>query len=48
MARLRRKLRIEDVAERMGTSRFTLADIEKGKPGASAAAYLGAMGTRLA
>jgi transcriptional regulator with XRE-family HTH domain len=42
-ARLRRKLRIEDVAERMGTSRFTLADIEKGKPGASAAAYLGAL-----
>lgn len=42
-ARLRRKLRIEDVAERMGTSRFTLADVEKGKPGASAAAYLGAL-----
>jgi transcriptional regulator with XRE-family HTH domain len=42
-ARLRRKLRIEDVAQRMGASRFTLADVEKGKPGASAAAYLGAL-----
>jgi transcriptional regulator with XRE-family HTH domain len=42
-ARLRRKLRIEDVAQRMGGSRFTLADVEKGKPGASAAAYLGAL-----
>ena len=42
-ARLRRRLRIEDVAQRMGASRFTLADVEKGKPGASAAAYLGAL-----
>lgn len=42
-ARLRRKLRIEDVAERMGASRFTVADLEKGKPGTSAAAYFGAL-----
>ena len=42
-ARLRRRLRIEDVAQRMGASRFTLADVEKDKPGASAAAYLCAL-----
>lgn len=42
-ARLRRKLRIEDMAERMGASRFTVADLEKGKPGTSAAAYFGAL-----
>lgn len=43
IARTRRRLRLEDVARRMGTSRLTLADVEKGKPGASAAAYLGAL-----
>jgi predicted transcriptional regulator len=42
-ARVRRRLRIEDVAEKMGTSRFTVADVEKGKAGTSAAAYLGAL-----
>ena len=42
-ARLRRKLRIEDVAERIGASRFTVADVEKGKPSTSAAAYFGAL-----
>ena len=42
-ARLRRKLRIEDVADRIGASRFTVADLEKGKPGTSAAAYFGAL-----
>lgn len=42
-ARLRRKLRIEDVAGRMGASRFTVADLERGKPGTSAAAYFGAL-----
>lgn len=42
-ARLRRKLRIEDVADRMGASRFTVADLEKGKPGTSMAAYAGAL-----
>ena len=42
-ARLRRRLRIEDVAARIGASRFTVADLEKGKPGTSAAAYFGAL-----
>ncbi|HUG99429.1 MAG TPA: helix-turn-helix domain-containing protein [Gammaproteobacteria bacterium] len=42
-ARLRRRLRMEDVAERMGASRFTVSDLEKGKPGTSAAAYFGAL-----
>lgn len=42
-ARLRRKLRIEDVADRMGASRYTVADVEKGKPGTSMAAYAGAL-----
>ena len=30
-ARLRRKLRLEDLAARIGTSLFALADAEKGK-----------------
>lgn len=42
-ARLRRRLRLEDLAERMGVSRFTVADVERGKPGASAAAYFAAL-----
>lgn len=42
-ARLRRRLRIQDVADRLGVSRLTVADLEKGKPGASAAAYFGAL-----
>lgn len=42
-ARLRRNWRLEDLAARMGVSRFTVADVEKGKPGTSAAAYLGAL-----
>lgn len=42
-ARLRRKLRIEDVAQRMGVSRFTLADVEKGNPSSSAVAYFNAL-----
>lgn len=43
IARLRRRWRIEDVAERMGVSRYTVADVEKGKPGTSVAAYVGAL-----
>ncbi len=43
IARLRRQLRIQDLADRMGVSRFTVADLEKGKPGTSAAAYFGAL-----
>ena len=42
-ARLRRNWRLEDLAARMGVTRFTVADVEKGKPGTSAAAYLGAL-----
>jgi ribosome-binding protein aMBF1 (putative translation factor) len=42
-ARLRRRWRLEDVAERMGVSHFTVADVERGKPGTSIAAYLGAL-----
>ncbi len=42
-ARLRRRLRIEDVADRIGTSRFTVANIERGKISVSIAAYAGAL-----
>lgn len=42
-ARLRRQLRMEDLAERMGVSRYTVADVERGKPGTSAAAYFAAL-----
>ncbi len=42
-ARLRRRLRIQDIADRLGTSRFTVANVEKGKPGASGAAYFGVL-----
>ena len=42
-ARLRRRLRIQDIADRIGVSRFTVSDLEKGKPGTSAAAYFAAL-----
>ena len=42
-ARLRRNWRLQDLAQRMGVTRFTVADVEKGKPGTSAAAYFGAL-----
>lgn len=42
-ARLRRKLRLEDLAERVGVSRYLMSDIEKGKPTASIAAYVTAL-----
>jgi len=42
-ARLRRKLRQEDLARRVGVSRFVVADIEKGKPTTAVAAYMGAL-----
>jgi DNA-binding XRE family transcriptional regulator len=42
-ARLRRRWRLVDVAERMGVTRYTVADVERGKPGTSIAAYLGAL-----
>jgi len=38
-ARLRRNLTIEDVAQKIGTSRFVVADAEKGKPSTGIAIY---------
>jgi DNA-binding XRE family transcriptional regulator len=38
-ARLRRNLTAEEVAQKIGTSRFTVADAEKGKPSTSVAVY---------
>src|SRR4051794_1149726 len=38
-ARLRRRLLIEEVAQKIGTSRFAVADAEKGKPSAGIAVY---------
>ena len=43
VARLRRNLRIEDLARRMGVSRATVSAVERGAPGVSAAAWLGAL-----
>ncbi|MBI5590359.1 MAG: helix-turn-helix domain-containing protein [Deltaproteobacteria bacterium] len=43
IARLRRKLSRGELAERVGISRYVLADIEKGKPTTAIAAYLGAL-----
>lgn len=39
-ARLRRNLTIAQVAERIGTGPRAVMDVEKGRPGASAAAYV--------
>jgi transcriptional regulator with XRE-family HTH domain len=38
-ARLRRNLTAEEVAQKIGTSRFTVADAEKGKPSTGVAVY---------
>ena len=38
-ARLRRRLSIEQVADRVGCSRYTVASVERGRPGVSAVAY---------
>jgi transcriptional regulator with XRE-family HTH domain len=43
IARLRRKLRLEDLAERVGISRYLMSDIEKGKPTTTIAAYIAAL-----
>ena len=43
IARIRRCLTLEDVAGRVGVSRLTIAELEKGKPGTSAAAYFGVL-----
>jgi transcriptional regulator with XRE-family HTH domain len=42
-ARLRRRLSREVLAERVGISRYVLADIERGKPTTAIAAYLGVL-----
>jgi transcriptional regulator with XRE-family HTH domain len=42
-ARLRRKLRLEDLAARVGLSRYVMSDIEKGKPTTAVAGYIGAL-----
>ena len=42
-ARLRRKLSKEKLAERIGISRYVVADIERGKPTTAVAAYVGAL-----
>ena len=42
-ARLRRKLSQEELAERIGVSRYVQADIEKGKPTTAIAAYFGTL-----
>lgn len=43
IARLRRKLRLSDLAARVGISRYTMSDIEKGRPSVSVVAYIGAL-----
>ena len=43
IARLRRKMRLEDLAKRVGISRYVMSDIEKGKPTTAIAAYIGAL-----
>lgn len=42
-ARLRRGLRQEDLAQKIGVSRYALSDIEQGKPSTAIASYLGAL-----
>lgn len=42
-ARLRRKMRLEDLAKKVGVSRYVLSDIEKGKPSTAIASYIGAL-----
>ena len=42
-ARLRRRLPQIELAERMGVSRFVVADVERGKPTTGVAAYVGAL-----
>ena len=42
-ARLRRRLSMEELAERIGISRYIMSDVEKGKPTTAIAAYIGAL-----
>jgi transcriptional regulator with XRE-family HTH domain len=43
IARLRRKMRLQDLAKRVGISRYLMSDIEKGKPTTAICAYIGAL-----
>ena len=40
IARLRRKMRLVDLAERVGVSRYLISDLEKGKPTIAIATYI--------
>ena len=42
-ARMRRKMRLEDLAERIGISRYVMSDMEKGKATTAISSYLGAL-----
>ncbi len=42
-ARLRRRLSMKELAERIGISRYLMADVENGKPTTAIAAYIGAL-----
>ena len=42
-ARLRRRLSMEQLAERIGISRYIMSDVENGKPTTAIAAYIGAL-----
>jgi transcriptional regulator with XRE-family HTH domain len=43
IARLRRGMRLEDLAARVGISRYVMSDIEKGKTTIAVASYIGAL-----
>ena len=43
IARLRRRMPQAQLAERIGVSRFVVANMERGKAGTSVAAYVGAL-----
>ncbi len=42
-ARLRRRLSMKELAERIGISRYIMSDVENGKPTTAVAAYIGAL-----
>jgi transcriptional regulator with XRE-family HTH domain len=44
-ARLRRNLALQEVAERLGVSRYVIAHAERGKPSTSIAVYVGLLWT---
>jgi len=43
VARLRRQMRLVDLAERVGVSRYVMSDIEKGKPTTAIGSYIAAL-----